>query len=107
MTCQILHYSRHALDRMFQRGISPDVIERIAKEGSVIATYPDDKPYPKTQIECPQAILVGLHMNAENLAAYMKEQTAIKLFKDGQLSSGTAAAWLNMPRVHFLLLAMS
>ena len=46
MTCQILHYSRHALERMFQRGISPDVIERIAQEGSIIATYPDDKPYP-------------------------------------------------------------
>lgn len=46
MICQILHYSRHALDRMFQRGISPDVIERIAQEGSIIATYPDDKPYP-------------------------------------------------------------
>lgn len=50
MTCQILRYSRHALDRMFQRGISPDVIERIAKEGSVIATYPDDKPYPSKLI---------------------------------------------------------
>lgn len=59
------------------------------------------------QIECPQAILVGLHMNTESLAAYMKEQTAIKLFKDGQLSSGTAAAWLEMPRARFLLLAMS
>jgi len=59
------------------------------------------------QIECPQAILVGLRMNTESLAVYMKEQTAIKLFKDGQLSSGTAAAWLAIPRARFLLLAMS
>lgn len=59
------------------------------------------------QLECPQAILVGLHMNTENLAAYMKEQTAIKLFKDGKLSSSTAAAWLEMPRARFLILAMS
>lgn len=59
------------------------------------------------QIECPQAILVGLHMNTESLAAYMKEQAAIKLFKDGQLSSGTAAAWLEMPRARFLFMAMS
>lgn len=33
------------------------------------------------QIECPQAILVGLHMNTETLTAYVKEQTAIKLLK--------------------------
>jgi len=59
------------------------------------------------QIECHQAILVGLHMNTESLAVYMKEQTAIKLFKDGQLSSGTATAWLDIPCARFLLLAMS
>ena len=59
------------------------------------------------QIECPQAILVGLHMNTEDLAVYMKEQAAINLFKGGQLSSGTAATWLDMPRARFLLLAMS
>jgi len=59
------------------------------------------------QIECPAEILVGLHLNTEGLAAYMKEQTAIMLFKEGKLSSGTAAKWLSIPRVQFLFLAMS
>jgi len=43
-------YSRHALERMFQRNIRPDTVERIAEEGRVIATYPDDQPYPSKLI---------------------------------------------------------
>jgi hypothetical protein len=57
-------------------------------------------------IECPAEILVSLHMNAEGLAGFMKTQTAFALFREGRLSSGTAAAWLGMPRVTFLLQAM-
>lgn len=57
-------------------------------------------------IDCPAEILISLHMNAEGLADFMKEQTAIALFREGRLSSGTAAAWLGIPRVTFLLRAM-
>ena len=57
-------------------------------------------------IECPAEILVSLHMNAEGLADFMKEQTSFGLFRNGQLSSGTAASWLGMPRVKFLMRAM-
>jgi len=42
------------------------------------------------------------HMNAEGLADFMKEQTAIALFREGRLSSGMAAAWLGVPRRCFL-----
>lgn len=59
------------------------------------------------QIECLPEILMGLHLNTEGLAAYMKEQAAVTLFREGKLSSGTAAKWLGMPRVQFLYLAMS
>ena len=59
------------------------------------------------QIECPAEILLGLHLNTDGLASYMKEQTAITLFKEDKLSSGTAAKWLGMSRVLFLHLAMS
>jgi hypothetical protein len=31
---------------MFHRGIPPDVVERIVGDGEVIASYPDDTPYP-------------------------------------------------------------
>ncbi|HYN78272.1 MAG TPA: UPF0175 family protein [Lamprocystis sp. (in: g-proteobacteria)] len=57
-------------------------------------------------IECPAEILISLHMNAEALAGFMQQQTALTLFREGRLSSGTAAAWLRIPRVTFLLRAM-
>jgi len=56
-------------------------------------------------IDCPPEILLGLHLNAEGFADYLKKQAAISLFKEGKLSSGTAAAWLGMGRVAFLHLA--
>ncbi|MBU0498735.1 MAG: UPF0175 family protein [Gammaproteobacteria bacterium] len=58
-------------------------------------------------IDCPPEILVSLHMNAEGLAGFMKEQAAIILFREGRLSSGTAATWLGIPRVTFLMRAMA
>ncbi|MCK7574594.1 MAG: UPF0175 family protein [Chromatiales bacterium] len=58
------------------------------------------------QIECPAEILLNIHLNAEGFAEYLKHQAAISLFKEGKLSSGTAAAWLEMPRAEFLYLAM-
>ncbi|MEW6219386.1 MAG: DUF4258 domain-containing protein [Thermodesulfobacteriota bacterium] len=44
--CQHITFSGHAIQRMFQRGISkPDVLSIIAS-GETIAEYPDDTPYP-------------------------------------------------------------
>ena len=56
-------------------------------------------------IECPPEILLGLHLNAEGFADYLKKQAAINLFKEGKLSSGTAATWLGIGRLAFLRLA--
>lgn len=58
------------------------------------------------EIACPQEILLGLHMDAEPFAALVKEETAMAPFREGRLSSGMAASWLGVPRVHFLLKAM-
>ena len=58
-------------------------------------------------IECPPEILIGLHLNAEGFADYLKKQAAINLFKEGKLSSGTAAAWLGIDRVAFLHMAFA
>lgn len=52
-------------------------------------------------IECPPEILLGLHLNAEGFADYLKKQAAINLFKEGKLSSGTAATWLGIGRLAF------
>ena len=54
MDCKDLHFSRHAFERMFQRGINPDAIAQIVASGEAIADYPDDQPYPS-------ALLLGLH----------------------------------------------
>lgn len=39
-------YRVHAIERMFQRDISEEIIEQTIKNGKVIEEYSDDKPYP-------------------------------------------------------------
>ncbi len=46
MDCKTLKFSRHAFERMFQRGINPDVVVQIIAEGEAIIDYPDDQPFP-------------------------------------------------------------
>jgi len=58
------------------------------------------------EIDCPQEILLGLHLDVEQFAGLVKLEAAIALFREGKLSSGMAARWVGMPRVHFLLKAM-
>lgn len=58
------------------------------------------------QIECPPEILIGLHLDAKRFAELVKLQSATALFREGKLSSGMAARWCGMPRIHFLLQAM-
>ena len=36
MDCKTLHYSRHAFERMFQRGINPEAVARIIAVAEVI-----------------------------------------------------------------------
>jgi hypothetical protein len=58
------------------------------------------------EIVCPPEILLGLHLDASQFASLIQEEAAIALFREGRLSSGMAASWLGVPRVHFLLKAM-
>lgn len=58
------------------------------------------------RIECPPEILIGLNMNAEALGELVKFQAAVALFKEGKISSGMAARWLNISRAAFLFKAM-
>ena len=46
MECRQVIFSRHAVERLFQREISPEAISDLLQSGEVIARYPDDKPYP-------------------------------------------------------------
>ncbi len=46
MECSQVYFSRHAVERLFQRGISAETISELLLSGEVIASYPEDKPYP-------------------------------------------------------------
>jgi hypothetical protein len=46
MNCGIIRFSRHAMQRMFERGIDPENVREIVETGEIIETYPDDTPYP-------------------------------------------------------------
>jgi predicted HTH domain antitoxin len=67
---------------------------------------PEDLMKHTIEIDCPPEILMGLHLDAKRFAELVKLQSAVALFKEGKLSSGMAARWLGMPRVHFLMHAM-
>jgi hypothetical protein len=58
------------------------------------------------QIQCPTELLISLQINSERFAEIIKFQAAIALFKQGKISSGMAAHWLEMPRMNFLMQAM-
>ncbi|GAB4149448.1 MAG: DUF4258 domain-containing protein [Sphingomonadales bacterium] len=50
MECRTFRFSRHAIERMFGRGIAPALVEAVVRHGEVIATYPDDRPFPSALI---------------------------------------------------------
>lgn len=50
MNCKTINYSRHAFERMFERAIPPEVVDRVILQGEVIASYPDDNPYPSVLV---------------------------------------------------------
>jgi len=50
MKCSDIRFSRHAFERMFERAIAPAAVLRIIAEGEIIASYPDDSPWPSVLI---------------------------------------------------------
>ncbi len=58
-------------------------------------------------ITCPPELMLSLHMSTQELAQRVQRDAAIALFREGRLSSGMAAQWLGIPRMHFLLMAMA
>ncbi len=40
------YFSRHAVQRMFERNINEEIVIKTIMKGKVIKEYPDDKPYP-------------------------------------------------------------
>lgn len=48
MECTSIHFSRHALQRMFSRALPIDAVMNIVRTGEAIEDYPDDFPYPSS-----------------------------------------------------------
>jgi hypothetical protein len=46
VSCGELRFSRHAVQRMFERNISVDDVREIISAGETIESYPDDQPWP-------------------------------------------------------------
>ena len=72
--------------------------------GALQSPYTDEMK-KTVEIDCPPEVLLGLQLEPSEFGELMKLETAIALFKDGRMSSGTAAKWLNIPRTAFLLRA--
>ena len=41
-----LRFTGHALRQMFARSVSVDEVKAVAERGEIIASYPEDRPYP-------------------------------------------------------------
>lgn len=46
MNCKTIHFSGHATIQMFKRKISVEEIDIILKNGRIIKSYPEEKPFP-------------------------------------------------------------
>ncbi|MHB8367212.1 MAG: DUF4258 domain-containing protein [Acidithiobacillus sp.] len=46
MLCDDVYFSRHALQRMFQRAITEEAILHTLGNGLIVEEYPDDHRYP-------------------------------------------------------------
>ena len=46
MNCKTIHFSGHATIQMFKRKISVEEINIVLKNGRIIKSYPEDKPFP-------------------------------------------------------------
>jgi hypothetical protein len=46
MECWELIFSGHAVQRMFERGITTDAVRQVIEAGEIITNYPEDQPFP-------------------------------------------------------------
>lgn len=46
MSCAEISLSGHAIRRMFERGLEMDSVLQVVTSGEVVASYPEDQPYP-------------------------------------------------------------
>lgn len=54
MDCSRILFSRHAVQRMFERDIPQAAVAAVLRDGEVVESYPGDHPYPS-------CLLLGWH----------------------------------------------
>ena len=47
MTKRAILFRKHAIQRMFERGIREEAVRSVVDAGKVIQEYPEDAPYPR------------------------------------------------------------
>ncbi|RLE38586.1 hypothetical protein DRJ23_04600 [Candidatus Acetothermia bacterium] len=67
-----LVYRVHALQRMFERGITEEDVRHVLETGEVIERYPDDRPYPSRLVlgwreDRPLHVVVAEQAEADTL----------------------------------------
>ena len=64
-------WSKHALDRMEERGINRPLILRAIMQGEIIKQYLDDKPYPSCLISCTNDALLHVVLSVSDSKVYI------------------------------------
>ena len=67
-----LVYRVHALQHMFERGITEEDVRHVLETGEVIERYPDDRPYPSRLVlgwreDRPLHVVVAEQAEADTL----------------------------------------
>lgn len=74
MDCKEVIFSGHAVQRMFERGISRLEVRSVIDAGDVIEGYPEDTPYPShllSQVSDKRAIHVVVGHDAATSKCYV------------------------------------
>jgi len=70
MNCQKIVFTQHAFTRMFARELTTETVKEAIRSGEVIASYPDDQPYPSFLLLHKKGrlvlhVVIGIDMSAD------------------------------------------
>ncbi len=87
MECKKLIFSGHAVQRMFERDISPADVREIIESGETINDYPDDSPYPSKLIlgfmgNRPIHLVLGYNKKEQTCIAITVYEPSTEMWKD-------------------------
>lgn len=87
MECKKLIFSGHAVQRMFERDISPADVREIIESGETINDYPDDIPYPSKLIlgfmgNRPIHLVLGYNEKEQTCIAITVYEPSTEMWKD-------------------------